>query len=260
MSTTPQSDPQAMPMADLKEAAGLNGVPAPIPDAAPPAPVPVAAPAVPEKFSMSQDDSGVTITLAPEYGGEVYKGKDVNEALAKLAGSKADANAYIKTLKTQPAPPPVPTPVAKPDPVSPEVQATRDWLIAEQAAAMGMSAEEYKARVSQVFQTTEQMQTNIAIADFHKLCPGYLDTPENSQVLGSYFPDNFGRFPNAHELKQAYALAVIDGKITPQAAAAAQPVSRPPVMPSSGSTPVGNGGQSAWTMPLDQLKKEAGIG
>src|SRR4051812_40492125 len=98
MSTTPQSDPQAMPMADLKEAAGLNGVPAPTPDAAPPATVPAPAPVVPEKFSVASDDSGVTITLAPEYGGEVYKGKDVNEALAKLAGSKADANAYIKTL------------------------------------------------------------------------------------------------------------------------------------------------------------------
>jgi len=30
MSTTPQSDPQAMPLADLKQAAGLNDPPVPL--------------------------------------------------------------------------------------------------------------------------------------------------------------------------------------------------------------------------------------
>jgi hypothetical protein len=122
-----------------------------------------------------------------------------------------------------------------------------------------MSPDEYKARVGMVFQTTEQMATNIAVADFHKMCPGYTDTPENSAALGSYFPEDFGRFPNAQELKQAYALAVLDGKITP-ASAQPQPVApRPPIMPSAGgSGPTGD--QSAWTMPLDQLKQQAGLG
>lgn len=260
MSTTPQSDPQAMPLADLKQAAGLNDPPAP-PSAPATAPVPVTAPApvVPEKFAVSTDDTGVTITLAPEYGGEVYKGKDVNEALAKLAGSKADANAYIKQLKSQP-PPAAPAPKAEPEPVDPGVQATRDWLLAETAASLGMTPEEYKARVGMVFQTTEQMATNIAIAEFVKLCPGYVDTPENSQVLGSYFPDNFGRFPNAGELKQAYALAVIDGKIIPQTNQAAPVTPRPPVMPTAGSTPPTSADQNAWTMPLTDLKKAAGLG
>ena len=124
---------------------------------------------------------------------------------------------------------------------------------------MGMSLEEYKARVSMVFQTTEQMATNIAVAEFHKMCPDYVDTPENSQALGSYFPDNFGRFPTASELKQAYALAVYEGKIKPQAQAA--PVApRPPVMPNAGATPTTSADQSAWNMPLDQLRKAAGLG
>jgi hypothetical protein len=258
MSTTPQSDPQAMPLADLKQAAGLNDPQPQTPPATPAAPAAPPAPVVPEKYTISKDDNGVTITLSPEYGGEVYKGKDLDEAVTKLAGSKADANAYIKQLKSQPQQPAPVTPKVEPPPVDPQVQATRDWLIAEQAAAMGMSAEEYKARVSMVFQTTEQMQTNIAIADFHKLCPDYVDTPENSKIIGDYFPENFGRFPSAGELKQAYALAVYEGKIKPQPATPATP--RPPVMPTAGSTPPGSGDQSAWTMPLDELKKQAGLG
>ena len=259
MSTTPQSDPQAMPLADLKQAAGLNDPPAP---AVQPTAEPVAQPAtpvVPEAYTMESGENGVTITLAPEFGGEVYKGKDANEALAKLAKAKADANAYIKQLKAQPAQPAQPVTPAQPEPVDPAVQATRDWLIAEQAAALGMTPDEYRARVSMVFQTTEQMATNIAIAEFHKSCPDYLDTPENSQVLGSYFPDDLGRFPTAQELKQAYALAVYDGKIKPQAQAAPT-APRPPVMPTAGATPTSSADQTAWNMPLDQLKKAAGLG
>lgn len=259
MSTTPQtpSDPQAMPLADLKNAAGLGTPPeggTPPAAAAPPPP-----PVVPEKFTLSQDDNGVVITLSPEYGGEVFKGKDVNEVLTKLAGSKADTNAYVKQLKTQPtAPVPVATP-ATPPPIDPAVQATRDWLLAENAAALGMTPDEYKARVGMVFKTTEQMATNIAVADFHQMCPGYTDTPENSAALSSYFPEDFNRFPNAQELKQAYALAVLDGKITPASAQAPPATPRPPIMPSAGASgPTGD--QNAWTIPLDQLKQQAGLG
>jgi hypothetical protein len=254
--TITPSDPQAMPLADLKQAAGLG---TPAEPAAPPVAGPPPPPAVPEKFTVSQDDNGVVITLSPEYGGEVFKGKDFNEVVTKLAGSKADTNAYVKQLKSQPAtPPPVVTPAAPP-PVDPAVQATRDWLLAETAAGLGMTPEEYKARVGVVFKTTEQMATNIAVADFHQMCPGYTDTPENSAALSSYFPEDFNRFPNAQELKQAYALAVLDGKITPASAQPQTPAARPPIMPSAGgSGPTGD--QNAWTMPLDQLKTQAGLG
>jgi hypothetical protein len=255
MSTVPTtpSDPQAMPLADLKQAAGLNEPAV----AQPPAPVvQPAQPVVPEKFTIAQDDNGVVITLSPEYGGEVFKGKDFSEAVNKLAGSKADANAYIKQLKTQPAP--TQPQVTQPEPVDPAVQATQEWILAQTAAALGMSPEEYKARVGMVFNTSEQMATQIAVADFHKMCPGYVDTPENSAALGSYFPDNFGRFPTAQELKQAYALALVDGKIKAQAPAQAAPA-RPVPMPSSGSSPVTSDG-SAWTMDMNDLKKAAGLG
>jgi len=89
------------------------------------------------------------------------------------------------------------------------------------------------------------------------MCPGYVDTPENSSALGSYFPENLGRFPTAQELKQAYALALVDGKITANAPQA-PPQARPPVMPSSGAAPIA-GDQNAWTMDLNQLKKAAGL-
>lgn len=261
MSTAPQSDPQAMPLADLKQAAGLSD-PQPVAPAAPAVPVAapvVPQPVVPDKFAMVQDDNGVTITLPPEYGGEVYKGKDAAEVLAKLAGSKADANAYIKQLKSQPAPAAQPQPVAQPEPVDPAVQATRDWVLDEVAKGLGLPGKDaLLANFGLMSRTSGQMASNIAIAEFHQLCPGYVDTPENSAALMSYFPDDFQGFPSPQDFKTAYALAVIDGKITPQTAAA-QPPARPPVMPTAGATAPGNSNQSAWTMPLDQLKKDAGL-
>jgi hypothetical protein len=44
------------------------------------------------------------------------KAKDFNEAALKLAGSKADTNAYVKQLKSQPATPPPVTPKVEPSP------------------------------------------------------------------------------------------------------------------------------------------------
>jgi hypothetical protein len=121
-----------------------------------------------------------------------------------------------------------------------------------------MSVAEYKARVSMVFDTTEQMQTNLAIADFHKACPDYVDTPENSAALSSYFPENFGRFPTAGELRQAYALALLDNKIVKAAPSIAQ--ARPLPMPGSGAAPIRTStDQDPRTMPIDQLKQMAGL-
>lgn len=266
MSTTPLSDPQAMPLADLKQAAGLNDPPAPQvapqPEVAP-APAPVAAPVVPEKFAISSDDSGVTITLSPEYGGEVYKGKDVNEALAKLAGSKADANAYIKTLKSQPAQPAVPAKV--PDPVPPDVQATRDWILDEFAKGLGLNGkDDLVANFGSMAKTSNEFSTNVAFAEFHKNCPDYVDTPENSAAVGAYFPNGYKQPSDpqvfAQDLKTAYALARLDGKIIPQAAQTTAAAPRPPLMPGSSATPTGNADQGAWSMPMDQLKKAAGLG
>lgn len=197
--------------------------------------------------------------MSPDFGGEVFKGKDWAEVGPKIAKAKADANAYIKTLKAQPpAQPAAPTPA--PEPVDPAVQATRDWMLDEFAKGLGLSGkDDLLANFGLMSQTTGQMATNIAVTEFHQMCPGYVDTPENSAALSSYFPDDFGRFPTAQELKQAYALAVIDGKIIPQTSAQAPAAPRPPVMPSATATSTTTGTGDPWTMPLDQLAQLAGI-
>lgn len=258
--TTP--NPFAMPMNDLAAAAGITGnepsPAAPAATPAPPAATPAPAPVVPEKYSIAQDDSGFTITLSPEYGGEVFKGKDLNEVVTKLAASKADGNAYIKTLKAQPTPAVQTEPAPTPTPEDPAEVATRQWMLEQFAKGLGLSgAEELQARMGMISQTSETMATNIALAEFHQQCPGYVDTPENSGVLAEYIGD-IDHFPTARELKQAYALAVLDGKIAPQAAPPAAPKA-PPVMPSSTATPNAATGQNPWAMPLDQLAAIAGI-
>lgn len=259
MSTTPTPNPFSMPMADLETAAGINQ-PAPVT----PAPEPVAAPAVtpaapaaPEWGQMAKGEDGTyQVTLAT---GEVFKGT-ADEVIQKQAEAHVQTKRWGQEWKQKadaatPAAPATPAPVA----VDPAVQATRDWMLAEQAAALGMTAEEYKARVQMVFQTSDAMATNIAIADFHKMCPGYVDTPENSEAIKAYFPDNFDHFPTAQELKQAYALAVVDGKITPAAPQAAQPAqARPVPMPAANATQTAVN-VDAWKMPLEDLAKAAGI-
>jgi len=278
MSTPP--NPYAMPMNELAQAAGVApaapatpapsapttapppapapaATPAPAAPVAPPAP---AAPVVPEPFSVNQDDTGITIQMSPEFGGEVFKGKDWAEVGPKIAKAKADANAYIKTLKAQP--PTQQPPATPPEPVDPAVQATREWLLAETAAALGMSVDEYKQRVGMVFNTTEQMAQNIAFTEFHRLCPSYVDTPENSAVIAGYFADDYSPGDAqtfANDLKTAYALAVLDGKIKPQAAASPVPVAHPPVMPSTSATSSTTSAGDPWSMPLDQLGQLAGI-
>lgn len=254
MSTNPTvpSDPQAMPLEDLKTAAGLSGTPAPVVD--PPSPPP--APVVPEAYTVSQDDNGVTITLSPEFGGEVYKGKDATEALGKLAKAKADANAYIKQLKTQPVAPPAPVPSPAAPQESPEEIAARDWILDQQAKALGLTKDQYLARVNMVFETSERMAVNSAFADFAQACPDYADTPENAGVLATYFPENMDHFPSARELKIAWAMARYEGKGQATPAARPQTTRLPPPTPSAtGSQPQST--QGAWDMPLDQLRAAA---
>lgn len=290
--STPTQTPNAfaMPLDQLATAAGITpGAPqvtpaTPVPEPAPAAPAPPPAPAptpvVPEPFQVLQGESGLVVQMSPEYGGEVFKGADWSEVGPKIAKAKADANLHIKNqkyqiqeLQQQPTPQPSQPP---PQPVDPQVQATRQWLASELAAdpalakavvaaAFGLpNVEALDSRLGMVFQTTEKMSENVALAEFHKMCPAYVDTPENSQALGSYFPTGYRQPADpqafAMDLKTAYALAVVDGKIAPQTTQAAAPAApRPPVMPSAGATATSSATGDPWTMPLDQLAQLAGI-
>jgi hypothetical protein len=293
MSTTPtMPDPATMPMADLRSAAGLDG-PAPVapaapavevaPVQAPEVPAIAVAPIVPEPFQVLQSDTGLVVQMSPENGGEVFKGADWAEVGPKIAKAKAFANVHIKDQNAriqslQQLQPSSPAPQSPPAPtIDPQEAATQTWMgdmlaanpaIAKRvmAAAMGLpNVEALESTLGMVLQTSQTMSQNIAQAEFHRMCPAYVDTPENSQAVGSYFPDGYkpplDPVAVAYQLKTAYALAVIDGKITPQAA---QPTTtatlRPPVMPSAGATPTEQADQGAWAMPLDQLKKAAGLG
>jgi len=262
MSTQPTlpSDPQSMPLNDLKNAAGLGD---PQPTATPvQAPEPVAAPApiVPESFTVTQDDSGIVVQMAPEFGGETFKGKDWADVGPKIAKAKADANSYIKQLKATPPAPPAAEPVVPAAPTeTPEEIATRNWIMEQTAKAHGMSLDQYKAFVAQTFQTVEKMSVNTAFAEFSQACPDYSDTPENAAVLAGYFPANIDHFPTAQELRTAWALARYEGK--GQASQPAQPqptIKQPPPMPGVSSSPAPSN-QNEWQMPLDQLKAQAGL-
>jgi hypothetical protein len=102
------------------------------------------------------------------------------------------------------------------------------------------------------------------------VCPDYLDTPENTKALttavanvfGMDDPQQFlqsGYVPSVDHLELAYALAIRRGTITPYVQPTQpQQISRPPVMPSA-SAPYLGSTQSVWEMPLDELKRKAGI-
>lgn len=259
----------AMPMEQLEQ---LMNQPA-----AQPVPEPIAQPAAtatPEKYTINSDANGVTITLAPEFGGEVYKGKDLSEAVAKLAGSKADANAYIKQLKTNPNAPD-PTAQATAPEIHPNAlqdgKAAADVLremlstlppeMKQQmvAEAFNVSPEQLPAMVQSVGNAAAQWQAMNLEMEFHRACSDYVDTPENTQALYAEVlagkPPGF--IPTLNDLVNGWAMARYKGTGQPRQAPA--PALRPPVMPSTGAGGTNAGGGDPWSMPLDQLAQIAGI-
>lgn len=260
-----ERDAFAMDLGDLKKAAFD---PQPAPTAQPQTdPQPQTAP---EPYTVEQGPDGVQVRLSPEYGGEVYKGKDLNEVVAKLAKSKADTNAYVKQLKTQ-----MGQPQAQPqpflDPAMP--QSPEDEQRAQQEAAeflrTALLTSELKRqlvtealnndpRVHQITSTVQEFTAHNMAFEFHRRCPDYVDLPEQTKALEQAL-GNLDHPATVDDLEMAWARVVYKTPQLRYVPPSSTPASRPPVMPSAGA-PQGGGDQSAWSMDLNDLKKAAGLG
>jgi hypothetical protein len=265
MSSVPtlSGDPQTVPLDDLRAAAGLND-PQPVPVVAEPTPV-APAPVVPEAYTVAQDENGVTITLAPEFGGEVYKGKDAHEALAKIAKAKADANVYIKQLKAQPPAAPVQPAPSEPQPTVEEL-AAEEWVATAYektlARRMGLTVDQLRAqqRISMegapaVFQERQEV-------DFKKSNQDWVETPENLEAMKKAFEGvqlEYG-FPTAAQLDFAWNYLKGKGMVRPMQFSQPQASTKPPVpMPGSVASPAQASAENPWTMDLNALKSQAGL-
>ena len=262
---TPQISEQdafAMDLGDLKRAA-FDQQPQPAPVAQPEA----QPQATPEPYTVEQGPDGIQVRLSPEYGGEVFKGKDFNEVLGKLAKSKADGNAYIKQLKTQPTQ----AQPQQPDPMMP--QSPEDEQRAQQEAAEFLRAALFTPavkqqlvtealssdpRVHQITSTVQEFQAHNMAFEFHRRCPDYVDLPEQTQALDQAL-GNLQGSATVEDLEKAWAYVTYKNPQLRYVPPTSTPAPRPPVMPSAGAPQFG-GEQSAWEMPLDELKKRAGLG
>lgn len=229
---------------------------------------PAPAPVVPQPTQAEwgqlakNPDGSYQVTLAT---GEVFKGS-ADEVIAKQAEAHVHTKRWAQEIKTKaetPAAPVVETPQESPDDI-----ATRNWLVEQTAKAFGMTPDEYRAAVQQVFNTTQQtvqitrqQELNNAWLDFTQACPDFVDTPETCSALVEYLPADVvaqKRVPSSDDLKRAHAAALYDKKYQPGQVTAQQPhVPVPPVMPSSGaSTTVGE--VDPYKIPIAELKKLIG--
>jgi hypothetical protein len=259
-----EKDAFAMDLGDLKKAAFE------------PAPAPIAQPqgqTSPEPYTVEQGPDGIQVRLSPEHGGEVFKGKDFNEVIAKLAKSKADGNAYIKQLKTQPGTQPNAMPQQFPDPAmqqSPEeaqreaAQFLQSMVLTPEvkqqivAEAVGIDPRALPRTFRGIAQTVGEFQANNTALEFHLRCPDYVDLPDQTKAL-EHALGNLEHPATVDDCEKAWAYATYKNPQLRYVPPTSTPAPRPPVMPSAGgSGPTGD--QNAWSMDMTDLKKAAGLG
>lgn len=257
-----------VPLADLKQAAGIDQ---PAVYQAQPAAEPTA---VPQPFTLEEAADGFHLKLSPEYGGEVFKGKDLNEVVSKLAKSKADGNAYIKQLKQwadeahiNPG-----TTGAMPQDQAAEAEqvgALRDFfkneiLTPEMKASIvadvvGVPAEQLPDFLQTIETQSRNAALNNTMTEFRVANPTFADSPEHVEgimkALG-HLPPTY--MPTPQDLQAAWARALYEGWATPYIPKQVTAPPRPPIMPNA-SAPALQGNDNPYAMPLDQLKKAAGL-
>lgn len=295
MATTPNlpTEPQApqsdwnKPIDQLRTEAFATPPTPTEPVAAPVVMTPPATPAEPQAYTIGASaDGGVEIKIAPEFGGEVFTGKDLAEASAKLAKSKADGNAYIRQLKSQQQQPVVP-PVAQPtvQALTEEQVETEYWNIATTkgkaaadkfyaqqrpnavldsvATALGLKdGNELSASLRQMTQTTAAVNDNMVAAQFHAANPDFPATDEASGKLIEYVIQQGLNPNNPNHLSMAHRELIYKGIYQPATIAPTSSTARPtppPMGPNTGAGPqtqvIDN--KTAWSMPLEDLRKSA---
>jgi hypothetical protein len=266
-----ERDAFAMPMEDLKKAVfDPPQQPTPKTDPQPPA-----QPAKAEPFTLTQDGDTFVLKYAT---GEVYKGANEVEVYRKAAENAVRNIEYAKQVKKlydefqqNPSKPvQMPDQPSTEDQQAQEAQALREFVLKGVltpevkaqivAEAVGMSPEQLHQEWASMKARTDFFEQQAAIADFQKQNSStFVDTVENEQAVMRAL-DTMGvkQFPNAQQLKTAWSLALLEGWGRPATPASMQSKPpRPPVMPSAGTSPIGN--QNPMTMPLDELKRAAGL-
>lgn len=282
MSTTPTPEPTTPPIASppTPEAAAPLDITAPAADLRAAAvaanqPAPTSAPAEPVATTAAPEPPPYTITETPEGAeiklitGAVYKGKTIQEAAASLAAGKVEGDKTIRQLRTQtpPVPPAPAAPAAPPTPVeSPEEIQAREWIVDQQAKALGMTREQYVGAMQGMMQTAQEMQMQTLAASFMQRCPDFPNSAEASQILvgGESGPGllqqlNLPATPDG--LEAAHLIAVRRGlyKPVPPPVSATQRPSPAPML-QSGSAPQVSAEPNLYEMPLDELRKLAAKG
>lgn len=267
-----EKDAFAMDIADLKKAAFD---PAPQPAlVAQPQPDPQATPGKPEPFTLTQDGDTVVLKYAT---GETFKGANEVEVYRKAAENAVRNIEWAKQVKAQyeafqqnPAKPvQMPSDPLTQDQQAHEVAALRELLLTPEvkaqivAGAIGMTPEQLQQEWASVKARTDAFAQQTTLLNFQKEnSQTFVPTAQNEQaIIKALETMGVQQFPNTQQLKTAWSLALLEGWATPATPASAQPQRpiRPPVMPSMGA-PATTGGDDIWTMPLDQLKKTAGLG
>lgn len=64
-----------------------------------------------------------------------------------------------------------------------------------------------------IVRTAFLMDMAISMAAFKKICPEYVDTPENAEAISGFFPEQMARAPTVLEVHKAYEMALKAGKI-----------------------------------------------
>lgn len=259
MSTNPTlpSDPQAMPLEELRAAVMAEPQPVAAPE---PQPTPVA----PEWGQMSKADDGtyqVTLTT-----GEVFKGT-ADEVIQKQAEAQYNTKRWAQEWKQKaeavpvaPVQPPQQPPVPQ---STPEELAAEDWVASayERALArrLGLTVDELRTRQTVSIESSPANFQDRQVNGFTTMCPDWVETPENLAEMKKLFNGvelEYG-FPTTQQLDLAWNYLKGKGLVKPmQAVPPAQPMRLPPPTPgATGSQPPST--QGAWTMPLDQLRAAA---
>lgn len=261
MSTTPTTPEPTTPVTvspdisapadDLRAAAvAVEQPPSPVE----PAPT-EATPVTPEPYSVTTNEDG-TVSIKLETG-ETFTGDPVSVA-TKLAAAKVNTRRHYERLAQEAATktPKPPEPVVEPPQESPEEIQAREWVIEQQAKALGMPRDQYVAAMQGMFQTARDMQINTLAASFMQRCPDFPNTPEASEALMKLQGDmNLPQTPDG--LEAAHLLAVRRGLYAPLPPTP-PPTARPTPAPmlNTGSAPQNTTTEDPWKMDLAKLREQ----
>lgn len=222
------------------------------------------------------EDGTVEVKLE---SGEIFKG-DPFEVMNKMADAQVSTKrwgqnikAENENLKAQRLSPP--ESVAQPQPTNGNADelALQNYLLDQQAKALGFKdGSEYKQRLNEIANVSDQQANNQVAESFMLACPEFPSTPESIDKLTGKI-DQMGWQYNQQSLMAAHLMCVREGAYQPlsaqevnaswannmqQASHNTQQPGGPtiPPRPPQGNAPGGNDNVNPWAMSTDELRKQ----